>query len=234
LLTVNKHELPGDAHAAILNTCRQLQMPETLLTDASQNVLAAQFIHFGFEADDDSCLYKLYLEFTRQENRPPAAGGENEGTKLLHLAYKWNPSQAHQHVVTKYFWHRFLTMEQIAQQLKSVFGESESGEPFAIASSLLETAAQRMPPQDIQYLEATEDDSCRKSFDLNVYDAELQIQELQPLLSRMFRHYQIDPSLFETFYQPMKTRIFGHLAGGIHRNGRGFFNLYYGAEGKLR
>ena len=231
LVTVNKHELSGDSHATILDMCRQLKMPQAFVTDASQNLSTAQFIHFGFEADDEFSLYKLYLEFTRQGERPAAVSQEDSQTKLLHRAYKWDPSRTQRQAVTDYHWHQSLTVDQIAQRLQSVYEESKSGEPIAIARGVLEAAAQKMPSQDIQYLEATEDDSCRRSFDLNVYDAELQIQDLRPLLYRMFRHYQIDLSLFNTFYQPLKTRIFGHLAGGTHRNGREFFNLYYGAEG---
>jgi hypothetical protein len=31
-------------------------------------------------------------------------------------------------------------------------------------------------------------------------------------------------------YDQIKTRRFGHLAGGVHRNGKDFFNVYYGPQ----
>ena len=36
---------------------------------------------------------------------------------------------------------------------------------------------------------------------------------------------------FQALYDQIKMKALGHLAGGVHRNGKDFFNLYYGVTG---
>ena len=47
----------------------------------------------------------------------------------------------------------------------------------------------------------------------------------------MCLHYSIPSEAFHTLYNPVKTEIFGHLAGGIDRDGKDFLAVYYGVEG---
>ena len=35
----------------------------------------------------------------------------------------------------------------------------------------------------------------------------------------------------QALYDQIRTRALGHIAGGVHRNGRDFFNIYYGVAG---
>ena len=48
----------------------------------------------------------------------------------------------------------------------------------------------------------------------------------------MCKYYAIESNNYNSFYHIIKTKQFGHLAGGIHRNGQDFFNVYYGVEAK--
>ncbi len=42
------------------------------------------------------------------------------------------------------------------------------------------------------------------------------------------RHYSIPEEQFHKLYEPAKSHILEHLAGGIDRQGRDFFTIYYG------
>ena len=86
------------------------------------------------------------------------------------------------------------------------------------------------PGHQLAYLEVTEPTNERRSFDLNMYDAQLQVQDLQPILARMSEYFAVPAPAFLDLYERIKTMRFGHLAGGIHRGGQDFFNLYYGME----
>ena len=99
-----------------------------------------------------------------------------------------------------------------------------------VAIGVLKVACKRIDPEEIEYLEVSEEDTPRRSFDLNLYNARLYLHELYPTLTRICRYYQVDEDKFEAFYHGVKMEAFGHLAGGIHRNGEGFFNVYYGVE----
>jgi hypothetical protein len=50
------------------------------------------------------------------------------------------------------------------------------------------------------------------------------------VLLRMRAHLGIAAAPFADLYERIKTKRFGHLAGGVHRGGQDFFNLYYGVE----
>jgi hypothetical protein len=46
----------------------------------------------------------------------------------------------------------------------------------------------------------------------------------------MRRRFGVGPGQFQALYDQIKERKFGHLAGGLHRNGKDFFNVYYGPQ----
>ena len=74
-------------------------------------------------------------------------------------------------------------------------------------------------------------DNTRRSFDLNLYNAGLQVRDLQPLLHRMRERFDVRPGQFQALYDQIRGRALGHVAGGIHRDAREFFNVYYGVAG---
>src|SRR5688500_1130306 len=81
LLTLTKENIPGDPDATVLAVCRRLAMPEDFLAAAAAHVGGAKFVHVGFEEDETTCLYKVYLEFPSEPQTP--------GTPvLLHRAFK--------------------------------------------------------------------------------------------------------------------------------------------------
>jgi hypothetical protein len=75
-----------------------------------------------------------------------------------------------------------------------------------------------------------EHESKRRSFDLNFYDAGLLIEDLCAQLARMRQQFAIRPDQFPTLYDQIESQPAGHLAGGMHRNGKVFFNVYYGVR----
>ena len=64
-----------------------------------------------------------------------------------------------------------------------------------------------------------------------MYRAALELRELHPFLSEMCQHYSISSETFQAIYDQVKTKIFGHLSGGIDREGKDFLTVYYGVEG---
>jgi hypothetical protein len=50
------------------------------------------------------------------------------------------------------------------------------------------------------------------------------------LLLQMCRHLSISPERFSALYDPIKSKRFGHVSGGVDRNGKEFLTVYYGVE----
>ena len=226
LLSVDRRGMSGDARARVLEICRRLGMPEPLQGAALARFDMASCIHFGFEGDAGRVVIKLYLEraVARDEARRARERGE---PALLHLAFKWEPDSDAQ-VVTEYLWHPALTAAEISARLeRHVYGGGEESSR-AIAQSVLELAAGRIAAEQLQYLEVQEPGNGRRSFDLNLYNARLVVKDVQAQLYRMRDRYGVRPGQFQALYDQIKGKVLGHLAGGVHRDGRDFFNLYYG------
>ena len=227
LLSVHKNALGDQAQAKLLAICRQLTMPADFQQSVGEHLAEANIIHLGFEGHGDRCVYKVYLE----------RGVEADaGTpQLLHLAFKWDPADAARKFVTKYVWFPGLTREQISARLADIFASptGEHRESLDIILGLLDVACRKIDASKILYLEATEDGTPRRSFDINLYRAGLQLADLYPLLARMCRRCSIPYEEFHALYEPAKARTFGHISGGIHREGEEFFSVYYGVEGRL-
>lgn len=227
LLTVNTKSISGDAGAAVLGICRKLSMPEDLQRQVGEAFPGAKAVHFGFEGDE-RILYKVYLE--RRDAHEEGLGVAPGTPVLLHLAFKWDSDAPAQRAISRYRWFPHLSAAQIGGRMAAIYRDDRTSPSFEISQEVLKIAAGGMDEKGMQYLEVQEDGNERLSFDLNVYDAGLQLKELQPQLARMREHFGVRPGQFQALYDQVKTRILGHLAGGIHRNGREFFNVYYGVQ----
>jgi hypothetical protein len=232
LLSLNAADIPGSPRERALEICDRLAMPAGLRRSAAERFPMASCVHFGFEGGADSIVCKLYLErvVPADEVRRARASGV---PVLLHLAFKWDLVAAAE-VVTEYRWYPALDAPGIERRLSEVYRGAESQPSLAIASAVLQLAAGRAAPERLQYLEVQEPANGRRSFDLNAYDAGLQVKDLQPALQRMRERYGVRPGDFQALYDQIKAKPFGHLAGGVHRNGRDFFNVYYGVVGLPR
>jgi len=222
LLTFAKKAIQHNSEETILTLCRRLQMPEVFFGTARQSLPLAKLIHFGFEENETSSLYKMYLEFDPKGILP-------NRSFLLHRAFKWDVADKERHVLTEYIWHRSLDVPGIMDRLEGVYQDSRSQESLAIAQEILQLAASR-PGHEVAYLEVTEPTNDRRSFDLNMYDALLLVGDLYPYLLKITEHFRIPAQQFQDLFERIKCKRFGHLAGGIHRGGQDFFNLYYGVE----
>ena len=231
LLTVNTKDIPGDPAASALAVCDQFMMPAPLRSVASENFGMAKCVHFGFEGEPDSIVCKLYLEGDVSVDEARRARGAGEPV-LMHLAFKWDLVKGGG-VTSRYMWYPYLSAPEIGQRLDRIYRDG-TGASAVIARAVLQAAAERSPTERLQYLEVEEPETSRRSFDLNLYNAKMQVRDIQGLLLRMREQYSVRPGQFQALYDQINGMVLGHLAGGIHRDGRDFFNVYYGAVGLPR
>jgi tryptophan 7-halogenase len=231
LLTVNTKDIPGDPAVSALAICDQFMMPASLCSVASDNFGMAKCVHFGFEGEPDSIVCKLYLEGDVSVDEARRARGAGEPV-LMHLAFKWDLVKGGG-VTSRYMWYPYLSAPEIGQRLDRIYRDG-TGASAVIARAVLQAAAERSPTERLQYLEVEEPETSRRSFDLNLYNAKMQVRDIQGLLLRMREQYSVRPGQFQALYDQINGMVLGHLAGGIHRDGRDFFNVYYGAVGLPR
>ena len=80
------------------------------------------------------------------------------------------------------------------------------------------------------YVNAVEEGNPRNSFDLNFYKAGLRVGDLYPMLSVLCERYAIPRSQLDELNAEAGSRPFGHLSGGIGRDGQDFLTVYYEIE----
>ncbi len=224
LLSISARQLPADAFERSWAICRHLGMPAALRSEIEAGFLRADHVHFGFEGGPGKLVCKLYLE--RTVSGLEAAQSRQTGEPALqYVAYKWQPD-GQQHVVSHYRWFAGLSPAGIEERLARLCS-AQSPALFEMARAVLDTAAQRLPPDRLLYLEVSEQGQPRQSFDLNLYDARLMVRDMQSVLFDMRDHFEVPPGQFQALYDQIKSRPLGHLAGGIHRDGQAFFNVYF-------
>jgi tryptophan halogenase len=215
LLNVLPRQNSGDAWARLQQVGHAMQMPKDVaawLQDAPRDASA---VHFGFEGDGERCVVKLYVE-------RPAVASADGAPVLLHEACKWTLGEAG-HVLSRYHWFPGLDADAIATRLQSLMATQPQA--LQLALQALEVVRER---PGLQYLEVTEPGQPRASFDLNLYDAGLEVRALQPLLAGARDAFALPPGRLQVLVDQLKSRRLGHLAGGVHRDGQPFFTLYFG------
>ncbi len=229
LMTVDKRDLLGDARARVLAICDRLAMPPELRAAAEERFDMASCVHFGFEGDGEAAVCKLYLERAVPQDEAVRVRERAEPV-LLHLAFKWDVRGAGA-VTTQYLWHPALSAAGIEDRLARNVYRGAQSQSLDLARQVLAIAAARAPAEQLQYLEVEEEGNGRRSFDLNLYNARMQVKDVQSVLYRMRDLHGVRPGQFQALYDQIKAKALGHLAGGVHRGGEDFFNLYYGVAG---
>jgi hypothetical protein len=226
LISLNRVDLGNPGLERTLEIGTALGMPVAVQDAVREQFKRAHCLHFGFEASAETLLCKLYLE--RKVPDDQVAQAVSEATSVeLHCAFKWDINSGG-YFVTHYNWFPALAPSGIEAHLRKIYRQRPEGEATQIACEILAISAAHTT--QLQFLEVREPANNRHSFDLNLYNANLQVRHILPQLLRMRDHFDIRPGQFQALIDQIKTRQLGHLAGGSHRDGSDFFNLYYGAS----
>lgn len=230
LITLDKNDIETKAHERILSICRTLNMPEDFLEVFRQNFSMANPIDFGFEADGETCIYKAYLDFLPKWKREGEAGSEKPKTYLMFLGFKWDAFDNTKKALTQYTWYPSLSFEGIEEKLSGIFQKAQKTGSFGLVQEFLSVISSRTSPENVYYLDVTEGNSKRRSFDINAYSANLDLQAMYPLLTKICEYFSISGLEFHELYEKIKEKRFGHLSGGVDRNGNDFLTIYFGLE----
>lgn len=229
LMTINKGALGPEAQEILCSSCRELGMPHQFMDTYAAKLSQAGYCHFGFEAGAESSIYKAYLEFWSDWEQEITSRPERSEPFLLHLGFKWDTSNPDRKAMTQYLCHPRLSVDKMVHSVSDIYG-STGGAAFETTSSVIKMAASRVDPGNILYLEATEEGNPRRSFDVNIYRSDMNMELFYPLLLEMCRHYDIADQKFQAVFELCRNKTLGHISGGIDREGNDFFTVYYGME----
>jgi tryptophan halogenase len=204
-----------------------LQMPPSDIPAFEQDLALANFVYLGFDGTHDSLSYRIYLEFpvNLAHQHDPTTGRMTPA--LLARGYKWNAldAQAQQVGTSEYWWEPRLTADQVLMRLTNLGAGDAQAHPLVHAA--VAAARARSNALDWTWLEVSEPQSPRRSYDLNIYDAELTLNDLAEALRTTARQFDIDPAAFEAWLAQRGAETFGHVSGGIGRDGQAFVTVYH-------
>jgi len=230
LLAIGRQGTDNPLDEKVSEICAHLDMPADFVRAFTRLLPDANHIYFGFEEDGKTSLYKVYLEFRDRAEERIKAGVSPVTPLLLHLGFKWDESDNRRKATTRYEWYPSLPVRDIMARLPAMLVRRPGHDSLAVAEAIIGLASERLDPRDVQYVEVTEEGNRRKSFDVNMYKAGVRLEELQPFLVRLAEYYGLDLDEFRLFCERIGSKKFGHLAGGIDREGRDFMTVYYGVE----
>jgi hypothetical protein len=213
---------------AILELLQQLCFPTDQLDDFEDMLPYSHYLHLGFEPYDDSALYKVYLE-SDCEGDP--------GNRIRYRAWKFMPF-THQCYITAYTRLPFSSPDQLSQLLITHFRDVSRNasfesdlrgmiKPFV---TIAEQCSGDREYKDIELLHATEDQSLRQSFDMNIYASGLKVEDMLEDILSMCKILGLDRQRCLLSLRNCLALPLGHVSLGCNRKNDPFFTLYYGAS----
>lgn len=218
-------------HEALLAACRDIGMPQTYLEAFGRALGDANTVGFGYEGGAHGGVYKIYLEFWDKLRERVLREPANREPEPLFLGFKWEAGGDGRAALARYTCHPLLSIRDILARLEALYEARHDSPSLGAARAILALAAQRIGGGDsFVYVEAGEEGNPRKSFDLNFYKAGLRVRDLLPALSALCREYSIAAAELERIAAQAGHREFGHLSGGLGRDGQDFLTVYYELE----
>jgi hypothetical protein len=220
LITMDKAALGKDYRKRVIDLCTKLRAPSSFVEAIERSITEARILPFGFESSEQGGMHKVYLEFPLPSLTEPT---------LVHTSYKWDPVHPERRAIGTYMRHPLLSYEDTAERVRNMLAECRKPGAFEIADEFLRLAMPRLK-ENFHYLEVTEEGNPRKSFDVNFYSAFLTVGDVHPMLLRIAERYSLSIGEFEARLKPIEKMRFGHLTGGIDREGRDFFTIHFGVQ----
>lgn len=224
LLGVNKSDIPPET---LFDICGHMALPGKYAADLEAGLSEANIILFGFEENKERCVYKVYLEYWDKIKEEVRKNPRKIDPMLMYLGFKWDALDNARCALARYTCYPLLSLTGILKRLSAIYQGHGDPTAFETAKAIITHASKIVPKELFIYLEVSEEGNPRKSFDINLYKAGLLVKEFYPFLSKIRHHYAIPSEEFDRVYEETSDRVFGHLSGGIDREGKDFLTTYY-------
>jgi hypothetical protein len=214
-------------HQTLSAICEQMEMPQKFVDEFFDNVADANLVLLGFEEGVDDCTYKIYLEYWDRMRARMSAGQVPHEPETLFQGFKWSALDNSRAVLTDYVCFPLLEVDEIIERLGRLLSKGGDSTVFDAVSEITTTAAGLTQDRQLVYLEATEEDNPRVSFDINLYAVEMTLQSICRPVERLFQYFSIPNEELDHLYGQVGSRSLGHLSAGTDRSGKNFVTVYY-------
>jgi tryptophan halogenase len=228
LVSLHRSALGAAAAQALMQMGRALAVPAEFAGAIAAALADADIVHFGYEGGAGPATYKIYLEYASRVRRAQAQNAPDP--VLVHLAYKWMPEAPGQRTVTRYTWVPCRSEAAISARLELLAPKDEAPRALRCGLALMSRAAARTDPGNLLLMEVEEPDNPRRSYDINVYRAELHLRDIADLVGAVATDFAVPQPQVHALLERSGALALGHLSGGRGRDGGEFVTIYYGVE----
>jgi len=203
----------------------ELGMPAECVELLAPQMAEANALFFGVEDRAGGSVCKVYLEFwdkVRTEVRRTGA----KTPLLLHLGVKWDNTRPGRHELARYTCHPLLSVPDVLRRMTAIYPQEGAPSARDPALEIVRKSCRQNPAATLLYIEVSESDNPRCSFDVNLYKTGLRVADAAPELRHAAAHFDIAAAVMEVQLQRLGPCPLGHLSGGIDRHGGEFLSVY--------
>lgn len=229
LVSFGRDALCGDGAnlATVTRILSDLGAPSLCQTWLADHIAGAGVIHFGFEADGGGLIHKVYLEYVRDARLALETPGGPRAPVLVHRALKWRVGT--DHIRETLYW--LVPNGNLGLEDRLAQHDGAAKAATGIARGILRRALARTGADDLILLDVADVESARRSFDLQLYDAELRLADIADEVMQLGRDLDIPADALAGFVAGHSASVLGHVAGGQDASGSPFATLYFGVQG---
>lgn len=223
LLGVDIELLPEEVLSDI---CNKLGMSHLQFDTFLKLSNRANLVLFGFDENNSDPVYKVYLEFWDLIRGEHSLSDDFPLPRLMHKGFKWRCLDPQSHVDTDY---RYLTKMGVNATVKRMqdFFPHKDSKIFQQIKQAVRLCFDKQADAEYIFLEVSETQNDRKSFDINLYPADLQIRDIANEISAVANHFAVDSAKVDRLMRLVENKTLGHLSGGCGRDGEEYLTVYY-------
>lgn len=210
--------------ATFVEIAAGIGMPVEFRSPFLERLPEADVVLFGLENGETGLVYKAYLEFWEKLRQRVLATGAKD-PELLNLGFKWYAGEGSAKVVSRYTCYPILDLAGMLRRIRGLYDGATDAPSCRMALQLVQLAARRGAP--MIYLEVGEEGTPRRSYDINLYKANLTLAGIEQELRQTASRYELPRQEFDALYSQVRDRPLGHLSGGLARDGGDFLTVYY-------
>lgn len=203
----------------------ELGMPTDCLALLSPHTAQANALFFGVEDRAEGSLYKVYFEFWDQVRDEVQRTGA-QAPLLLHLGIKWDSARPGRHELANYTCYPLLNVRHVLRRMAAVYPQNGLPSSREAALGVVHRGLKHNPAASFLYLEVSESNNPRCSFDVNLYKTGMRVADAAPELCKAAGHFGIAAAAMEAQLQRLGHCPLGHLSGGTDRHGGEFLSVY--------
>lgn len=230
LLSVHRAALGPDPLQRVIALLQSVGMPGGLENDLTRDWPGADVVHFGYEATGGAEICKVYFERVEQVRQ---AMGEPQRTEpvLVHRAWKWPLPATSGYAATDYTWRRMKADESVVERISGLCGPAgDAHAGVRTVRSIRDLMGGNARFDDLMLLEVAEEGTVRRSFDLNLYPADLALRDIEPAIEQLRNDFGLLQHQTDGAFAPARNLSLGHISGGSGSDSEPFVTIYFGVE----